>query len=119
MQVYYTSGSNQYTLRVEPITSTGSLTLHLTDMYLLTSSSQSILPTSWNEYESMLIFTASIASASVGSEYRATLKSGSCSIWNGSIQVYNSQSLFSKSSYENQNTQYISNVTDNSYIIMD
>lgn len=119
MQVYYTSGSNQYTLRVEPITETGSLSLHLTDMYLLTSSSQSIIPTRWDEYESMITFTASIVSASVGNEYRATLKSGSCSIWDGSIQVYNSQSLFSKSDYENQNQQYISHVSDNSYIIME
>lgn len=118
MQVYYTSGSNQYTLRVEPISTTGSLTLHLTDMYLLTSSSQSIIPSNWNEYESMIQFTASIAGAAVGNEYRATIKSGSCAIWNGSIQVYNSQSAFSKSDYENQNTQYISNVTDNEYIIM-
>lgn len=119
MQVYYTSGSNQYTLRVEPITTTGSLSLHLTDMYLLTSSSQSIVPSLWNEYESMIQFTASISGAAVGNEYRATIKSGSCSIWHGSIQVYNSQSVFSKSDYENQNKQYVSNVTDNAYIIMD
>jgi hypothetical protein len=62
-----------------------------------------------------------ISGAIVGAEYRATLlNSGSIEpIWNGSIQVYASQSTVDKAVYENQNTQYISNVSENHYIIMD
>jgi hypothetical protein len=61
-----------------------------------------------------------ISGAIVGEEYRATLiNSGSLtSIWNGSIQVYASQST-DKTVYENQNTQYVSHISENRYIIMD
>ena len=82
----------------------------------------SITSASYTAYESILSFTASIQSASVGSEYRAVLynQSGSASIdiWNGSLQVYASQSI-DKSVYENQNTQYVSHASENKYIIMD
>lgn len=119
MQVYYLSGSNNYTLRTEQLANTSSLSIHLQDMYLLTNASQSISASAWDSYESMLTFPLTIASASVGSEYRATIKSGSCSVWNGSISVMKAQVSESKSNYENQNNQYISNVTDNQYIILD
>jgi hypothetical protein len=76
---------------------------------------------SYSAYESMLSFTASIATASVGDEYRAVLynQSGSASIdiWHGSWQVYASQSV-DKAVYENQNTQYVSHESENKYIIM-
>lgn len=119
MQVYYISGSNNYTLRTEQLANTSSLTIQLQDMYLLTNTSQSISASSWDEYESMLRFPLTIPSASVGAEYRATIKSGSCSVWDGTFSVMKAQVSSSKSNYENQNTQYISNVTDNQYIIMD
>lgn len=119
MQVYYLSGSNSYTLRTEQLANTSSLSIHLQDMYLLTNTSQSISASAWDSYESMLTFPLTIPSASVGSEYRAYITSGSCSVWHGSIQVYQSQSLFSKSNYENQNNEYISKLSDNEYIIMD
>lgn len=122
MLTYYTSGSNYWTLRTSPIISASiaPLTVEYQDMFLLTNQSQSIaaIESTYDEYESLLTFSASISGAVVGNEYRATIKSGSCSVWHGSVQVYNSQSVFSKSDYENQNKQYISNVTDNSYIIM-
>jgi hypothetical protein len=88
-------------------------------MYLLTNTSQSISASSWDEYESMLRFPLTIPSASVGSEYRASIKSGSCSVWDGTFSVMKAQISSSKANYENQNNQYISNVTDNQYIIMD
>ena len=119
MQVYFLSGSNNYTLRTEQLANTSSLTIHLQDMYLLTNTSQSVSASSWDSYESMITFPLTIASASEGSEYRATIKSGSCAVWNGSISVMKAQISSSKANYENQNNQYISNVTDNEYIIMD
>jgi hypothetical protein len=66
----------------------------------------------------MLQFTASIASASVGDEYRAYITDESCSIWNGSIQVYGSQSI-DKPAYTTQNDGYVSHISENEYIIMD
>lgn len=119
MQVYYISGSNNYTIRTEQLTNTSSLSIHLQDMYLLTNTSQSLSASAWNEYESMLTFPLTIASASVGSEYRVYIKSGSCSVWHGSISVMKAQATSSKSNYENQNDGYISNLSDNEYIIMD
>jgi hypothetical protein len=61
-----------------------------------------------------------ISGVNVGDEYRATLiNSGSLTpLWNGSIQVYASQST-DKSVYENKNTQFISHQSENRYIIMD
>ena len=116
MLSYYISGSNAFTIRTKP-TGSSNLTLHLQDMYLLTNQSQS-LSYIYDVYQSMLSFTASIASASVGSEYRAYISDSTCSIWHGSIQVYASQSI-DKPNYTNQNDQYISNVTENEYIILD
>lgn len=116
MLSYYISGSNAFTIRTKP-TGSSNLTLHLQDMYLLTNQSQSLSYT-YDAYQSMLSFTASIASASVGSEYRAYINDTTCSIWHGSIQVYASQSI-DKPNYTNQNDQYISNVTENKYIILD
>lgn len=119
MLPYYISGSNNWCIRTKDIVSSSvTLSLHLNNMYTLATTSQSVIGYSYNDYESMLQFTGSIASASVGAEYRATIYSGSCSVWNGTIQVYGSQSIVNKAQYENQNQQYISNVTDNEYIIM-
>jgi hypothetical protein len=86
-------------------------------MYTLVNTSASISGYTYNAYESMLSFTASIASASVGDEYRAHIESGTTTIWNGSIQVYASQSI-DKPVYKTQNNQYVSNVTENKYIIL-
>jgi hypothetical protein len=122
MLPYYISGSNNWCIRTENLVTasanTLTMSLHLNNMYTLATTSQSVIGYTYNDYESMLQFTGSIASASVGSEYRATLYSGSCSVWNGTIQVYGSQSIVNKAQYENQNQQYISNTTDNEYIIM-
>jgi hypothetical protein len=120
MQVFYTSGStNTFTLRVDQLQSTSSLTLHLQDMYLLSNTSQSITASYWDKYESIIQFVPKIPSASVGDEYRAYITSGSCSVWHGSVQVYGPQIVFSKSNYENQNTQYVSHQSENEYIILD
>ena len=121
MLAYYISQSNSYTIRTQ-ITGSNQFTMSLQDMMGLNTFTASITSASYTPYESLLSFTASIQSASVGSEYRATLynQSGSASIdiWNGSWQVYASQSI-DKSVYENQNTQYVSHDSENKYIIMD
>ena len=114
---YYISGSNNYTFRTQP-TGSSTLTLYLQDMLTLVNTSSSINPYTYNAEESMLSFTASIASASVGDEYRAYITSGTSSIWHGSIQVYTSQSI-DKPVYKTQIDGFVSNVTVNEYIIME
>jgi hypothetical protein len=118
MQSYYTSGSNLITIRVEE-TNTGSLTLHYQDMITLQNYTQSISQFTYTDYESVLAFTASLVSASIGDEYRAYIVDGVDEVvWNGTIQVFASASQ-DKSVYVNQNTsQYISNVSENNYIIL-
>jgi len=116
MLAYYTTGSNVFTLRTEDFNSGSTLRLNLENMYTLTKTSSSISGYSFNDYENLLQFTASIASSSVAGEYRATITSGSTEVWAGSIQVYTSQSNVTV--YTNQNQQYISNQSDNQYIIM-
>lgn len=119
MLAYYISGSNLFKFRTEP-TGSSNLTLHLQNMYTLVNTSSSLTYT-FDSYEGLLQFTASIASASVGDEYRAHISDGTGSIWHGSLQVYTSQSI-DKPNYINQipaDEQYISNVTDNEYIILD
>ena len=119
MLSYYISQSNEYTFRTQP-TASNSFTLSLQDMYELNNITASLSGITFSGYESYIAFTASISGAIVGGEYRATLlNSGSIEpIWNGSIQVYASQSI-DKSVYENQNTQYVSHESENRYIIME
>ena len=90
--------------------------MSLQDMYQLTNTTMSLESASFMAYENLFSFTGSISGAVIGGEYRATLySSGSTEpIWNGSIQVYMSQSL-DKSDYENQITQYVSNDSPNEY----
>ena len=116
MIAYYITGSNNVAIRTNEINSGSVLSLRLQNMLTLVNTSSSINNYSYDDYESLLQFTASIVSASVGDEYRANIVSGSTNVWNGSIQVYASESLVS--AYTNQNTQYKSNVTENEYIIM-
>jgi len=99
--------------------------MHLQDMYTLQNTSASLSTYSYDAYESKLSFTASqvptLVSASVGTEYRAYISDTTCSIWHGSINVFTTQQV-NKSSYVNQiplENVYVSNVTDNEYIILD
>ena len=119
MLAYYISQSNQYTFRTQP-TASANFGLFLQDMTTQYNFTASISGLTYEPYESYVSFSMDISGAIVGEEYRATLlNSGSIEpIWNGSIQVYASQSI-DKAVYENKNTQYISNVSENHYIIMD
>lgn len=118
MLSYFISQSNSYTFRTQP-TASNSFTMSLTDMTTLETFTGTISSMSYEPYESYVSFSLAVSGAIVGQEYRATLiNSGSIGpIWNGSLQVYASQSL-DKSVYENQNKQYISHLSDNSYIIL-
>lgn len=118
MLSYFISQSNDYTFRTQP-TASSEFTMSLTDMTTLETFRGTITSMSYEPYESYVSFSLAISGAIIGEEYRATLlNSGSSEpIWNGSVQVYASQSL-DKSVYENQNKQYISHMSDNSYIIM-
>jgi hypothetical protein len=123
MQSYTLGQTNSYTFRTEPTASTSNqFTMSLTDMTTLDTFTASMSDITYEGYESYIGFTASINSAIVASEYRAVLyngtPSGSADIWRGTIQVYASQSM-DKSVYENQNKQYVSNESENKYIIMD
>ena len=120
MLAYYISGSNYYTFRTQP-TGSSQLTLQLQDMMSLVNTSASISPYTYDAYESILYWTASLPSASVGDQYRAYITDGTSSIWHGSISVFAPQTV-EKSVYEAQlgvEEVYISNITENEYIILD
>jgi hypothetical protein len=124
MLAYYISGSNNYSIRVEP-TGSSNLVLQLQDMYTLVNTSSSISasgrPYTYNAYEGILNWTASISQSIIGEQYRAYITDGTSSIWHGSISVFASQSI-NKPAYVNQlgvEEVYVSNVTDNEYIIID
>ncbi len=117
MLSYFISQSNNWTIRTENVGN--QYTMSLTDMMGLNTFTASMSDVEWTPYENILAFTASISGAIVAGEYRATIESPpSGAIWNGSVQVYASQSL-DKAVYENKNTQYISHTSENKYIIYD
>ena len=123
MLTYFSSGSNVWTFRVQP-TGSSALTLHLQDMTTQVNTSAS-LSYNYDAYESKLSFTASqvqtLVSASVGTQYRAYISDTTCSIWHGSISVFTSQSV-DKNNYVNQiplEDVYISNVSENEFVILD
>jgi len=119
MLSYHVSQSNSYTIRTEP-TASNSFTMSLQDMFGLNNLTASLSGITYQPYESMLGFTASISGSIIGSEYRAVIYNGDTSIWHGSIQVYKSSSLsIPPSDYETQNTQYISHTSENKYVILE
>lgn len=120
MLTYFVSGSNTYTLRTKQTTNTD-FTMSLQNMTTQVNSTASLDNINYSYYESLLAFTASISESITAAEYRATILSGGDEIWHGSIQVFASQSWLDidKSDYRNQNNQYISNVSENKYVILD
>jgi len=117
MLTYYLGNTNSYTIRTED-TASNQYTMSLQDMYLLSNSTASLSSASFTTYENILAFTASISGAYEGAEYRVLIySSGSLEpIFHSSLQVYQSQSV-SKTTYETQITQFVSNQTTNEYII--
>ena len=117
MLTYFISGSNEYTLRAVQTTS-NAFTMSIQDMTRLTNTTASLTGVTYNNCESMLSFTASIDNALVGEEYRATITNGTATIYNGSVQVFESQSI-DKPVYKTQNDGFISNPSTNEYVIID
>ena len=117
MQSYYISGSNVFTFRTKP-TGSSDLTLNLENMYTLVTSSVSISSYTFNATQGLLQFTASLT-AETGDEFRASISDGIGDVWDGTIQCCASQSI-NKAEYKNQNTSgsYISNNSNNEYIIL-
>ena len=126
MLTYFISGSNNYTIRTETNPSYA-LVLNLQNMMTQENFTASLSNISINYYEAMLSFSASISGAKAGDEYRATIgyiEDPDYSIWNGSIQAFVSQSE-NKPEYinqiplpENGISPYISEVSDNTFIIL-
>lgn len=122
MLSYHISQSNVYAIRTE-VTASNQFTMSMQNMYTLQNTTMSLSGITYNGYESLLQFTGSIVSASVGTEYRLELINADevgppISIWYGSLQTYKSQSL-DKSEYENQIPPVISHESENRYIIID
>jgi hypothetical protein len=118
MLAYHISQSNSFAIRTEP-SSSNEWTMSMQNMYTLENSIMTMTGITYDGYESLLQFTASIDSASIGAEYRLALyNSGSTDpIWHGSVQCYTSQSI-DKSVYENQIPPVISHASENRYIIL-
>lgn len=122
MQTYFTSGSNVWTIRTKPTTG-NSLTMSLQDMTTQVNSTASLSGITYDSYESLLSFTASIIQTNTAQEFRATLIDGTSEIWHGSVQVYASQSYEnnSKSNYRNQipvDSNVVSHASTNEYVIL-
>tara|TARA_R110000751_G_scaffold4422_1_gene21841 strand:- start:1931 stop:2323 length:393 start_codon:yes stop_codon:yes gene_type:complete len=128
MLSYYISQSNEFVIRTEntqsigpEFTSSEDITLILDDMLTHTITTYP-LPTSsydWNPYENILTFSQSLETVvRTGQEFFMDISGSiSGSIWRGSMQVYASQSI-DKVVYTTQNDKFVSNVTDNEYIVL-
>lgn len=122
MQTYFTSGSNVWTIRTQPA-SGNSFTMSLQDMTTQVNSFATLSGITYDSYESLLSFTASISHTNTAQEFRATLINNETTIWHGSVQVYASQSFDnqSKSNYRNQipvDSGVVSHGSTNEYVIL-
>lgn len=121
MLSYFGTGSNYFSIHTQPfISSSSNLVLNVEDMYLLTTQSFSLTGSafvSYNEYESILSFSLDLPYTATGYEYRLSLSNTGSVIYNGTMQVYRSQSV-NKADYVNQNNQYKSKLSGNEFIIL-
>lgn len=119
MLTYFIPGGNVFTIRTAPTTSTA-VTMSLQDMLTQVNTTASITSASYNECESILSFTASISGAYEGQEFRTVIRIGTTDLYNGSVQVFGSQSI-SKPEYVNQiplASGSLSSDSSNQFIIM-
>jgi hypothetical protein len=129
MLSYYISQSNEFTVRTQDTASviisgsdSGSedMTLILQDMMTYSSSYYDLSGSyTYNPYESILTFSQSLeGTVRDAQEFRVQLSgSVSGSVYSGTMQVYASQSI-DKVVYLTQNEEFISNTTDNDYIVI-
>ncbi len=121
MLSYYISQSNEFVIRTRDTGSDDTFTLKMEDMLTYATSSY-LLPTSsynYNPYENILTFSQSLeGSVETGQEFRIEISgSNSGSIYFGSMQIYSSQSI-DKVVYTTQNDEFVSNISDNEYIVI-
>ena len=125
MLSYYISQSNQFTVRTQDTASlnvSGSedMTLVLQDMMTYSSSYYDLSGSyTFNPYENILTFSQSLEGNVRDAQEFIVHLSGSVSgsIYNGTMQVFASQSI-DKVVYTTQNEEFISNTTDNDYIVI-
>jgi hypothetical protein len=121
MLSYFGTGSNSFSIHTQTFTSSSAnLVLQVQDMYTLSTQSFSITGSafvSYDNYESILSFSLQLPTTSVAYEYRLDLTNTGSTIYNGTLQVYASQSV-NKTEYVNQNTQYKSRLSGNEFIII-
>ena len=120
MLSYYISQSNEFVVRTRNTGSGDNLTLKLEDMLTYQTSSYDLSGSfTFNPYENILTFSQSLeGSVNTGQEFLVEISgSNSGSIYFGSLQVFSSQSV-DKPNYVTQNDEFVSNVTDNDYIVL-
>jgi hypothetical protein len=116
---YYISASNITTLRIKQLCSS-SLNLEAENLFTYQKESSSLDVYDYDDYHSILTFTASLNEPKTGEQYRLVIKDGDKEVWNGSLEVFTSQSI-DKANPANQiplEEFYISNETDNEFIIL-
>ena len=125
MLSYYISQSNEFVVRTQDtasISPSGSenMTMVLEDMLTLSSSYYDLSGSyTWNPYENIMTFSQSLeGDVRTGQEFRVHLSGSlSGSVYNGTMQIFASQSV-DKPVYTTQNEKFVSNRTDNEYIVL-
>lgn len=118
MLAYFLDNTNNYTIRTQNTASiSSSFTMSYQDMYTQKNGTLQLSSGSFMAYENLYAFTASLSGAYAGQGLRLVLYNGTDEIWNGSLEVFQSQS-YDKAAYKTQITDYKSHVSDNEYIIM-
>ena len=126
MLSYYISQSNEFGVRTQDTASLGpgsgseNMTMILEDMLTLSSSYYDLSGSyTFNPYENIMTFSQSLeGSVRTGQEFRVDLSGSlSGSVYCGKMQVYASQSV-DKPVYITQNEEFVSNTTDNEYIVL-
>lgn len=120
MLSYYISQSNEFVVRTRNTGSNDVFTLKLEDLMTYQTSSYALSGSySFNPYENIFTFSQSLeGSVETGQEFKVEISgSNSGSIYYGSMKVFGSQSI-DKPNYTTQNEKFVSNVTDNEYIVI-
>jgi|TARA_R110000803_G_scaffold156567_1_gene221124 hypothetical protein len=120
MLSYYISQSNEFVVRTRNTGSNDVFTLKLQDMLTYQTSSYALSGSySFNPYENILTYSQSLeGNVETGQEFFVEISgSNSGSIYFGSMQIYSSQSI-DKVVYTTQNDEFVSNTTDNEYIVI-
>jgi len=118
MLAYYLGNTNNFTIRTQDTASlTSSFTMSYQDMYTLKNGTIDLYSSSFTAYENLYAFTASLSGAYSGQDLRLVLYNGTTEIWNGALEVFQSQS-YDKPTYKTQITDYKSHLSTNEYIIM-